>query len=174
MGKQIILCVEASKQALTDAIYIKEVISRFYEIDQSVKLSFVYMNGKTNYCSRSVQRNIKQLSKDYKNGSSVVIYCVDLDKYESNPVQAKENDDIKEYTVKNKYEMVWFCHDIEEVFLGESIEKRMKTEAAIDFKKKKQILKVDAQKLMAKRRSKGSSNIMLVMNNYLKKKEIIS
>lgn len=173
MGKQIILCVEASKQSLTDAIYIRETIFRFYEVDRSVKLSFVYMNGKTNYSSKSVQRNINQLSKDYKNGYSVVIYFVDLDKYESNPVQAKENEDIKAYTMKNKYEMVWFCHDIEEVFLGESIDKRMKTTAAIEFKKKEQILRVDSQRLKAKRQSNGTSNILVVMDKYMKRNETV-
>lgn len=33
-----------------------------------------------------------------------IILCVDLDKYESNPVQAKENEDIRAYATKNNYE----------------------------------------------------------------------
>ncbi|MBR4781945.1 MAG: hypothetical protein IK014_11405 [Lachnospiraceae bacterium] len=170
MGKQIILCVEASKQAETDAIYIKDTINRFYDIDRTIKLSFVYMNGKTNYDSKSVQNTINKFSRDYKNGKSIVIYYVDLDKYESNPAQAKENNAIKEYVAKNKYEMVWFCHDIEEVYLGESIDKKQKKNTAIEFRKKEKIVEVDAQRLMAKRRSKGNSNILLVMDKYLKRK----
>lgn len=57
MGIQIILCVEADKHAKTDEIYIKDTIDWFYEIDRSVKLSFIYMNGKTNYASRSSQKS---------------------------------------------------------------------------------------------------------------------
>ena len=170
MGVQIILCVEASKQAQTDAVYIKDTIYRFYDIDRTIKLSFVYMNGKTNYSSKSVQNTINKLSKDYKNGESIVVYCVDLDKYESNPVQEKENNDIKEYVAKNKYEMAWFCHDIEEVYTGKSIDKSQKKDTAIEFKKKKKIVEIDAQKLMAKRRNKGTSNILLVTDKYLKRK----
>lgn len=43
MGIQIIFCVEAAKKAETDAIYIKDTIYRFFEVDRSVKLSFVYI-----------------------------------------------------------------------------------------------------------------------------------
>ena len=170
MGIQIIFCVEAAKKAETDAIYIKDTIYRFFKIDKSVKLSFVYMNGKTNYASRGVQGKIYQLSKDYKNGQSIVIYCVDLDKYESNPVQAKENENIKEYVTINNNEMVWFCHDIEEVYLGESVDKKTKTEVAVDFKKKGLISKVDPIRLISEKAIKGTSNILIVLNNYLKKK----
>lgn len=169
MGIQIILCVEADKKAETDAIYIKDTIYRFYEIDRSVKLSFIYMNGKTNYASKNVQNKLTQLSKDYKNGQSVVIYCVDLDKYESNPAQARENDDIRAYVTKNKYEMVWFCHDVEEVYLGASVDKRQKTDAAIDFRKKELILKVDPKKLSSEMEIKGISNLLLVLDKYLKR-----
>ena len=164
------MCVEADKQAQTDAIYIKDTIVRFYEIDRSVKLSFIYMNGKSNYNSKGVQGKINQLSKDYKNGPSVAVYCIDLDKYESNSAQLKENEEIKEYIAKNKYEMVWFCHDIEEVYLGESVIKKMKASTAIAFKKKEQILKVDAQKLMSCLCNKGTSNLLLVLDKYLKRK----
>ncbi len=170
MGIQIILCVEADKKAETDAIYIKDTIYRFYVIDRSVRLSFIYMNGKTNYASKSVRGKINQFLKDYKNGPSVVIYCVDLDKYEANPVQARENEDIRAYATKNNYEMVWFCHDIEEVYLGVSIDKRIKTEIAIDFKKKGLISKVDSIKLMSEKAIKGTSNLLLVVDKYMKRK----
>ena len=170
MGIQIILCVEADKKAETDAIYIKGTIYQFFEIDRSVKLSIIYMNGKTNYASKSVRGKINQLIKDYKNGQSVVIYCVDLDKYESNPVQAKENEDIREFVAKNNYEMVWFCHDIEEVYLGSSIEKRTKKDAAIDFRKKGLISKVDSKKLLSEMEIKGTSNLLLVLDKFLKRK----
>lgn len=168
MGIQIILCVEADKKAETDAIYIKDTIYRFYEIDRFVKLSFIYMNGKTNYASNNAQNKINQLSKEYKNGQSVVIYCVDLDRYESNPAQAKENDDIRAYVTKNNYEMVWFCHDVEEVYLGASVDKRQKTDAAIAFRKKGLISKIESLKLMSKKAIKGTSNILSVADKYLK------
>ena len=127
------------------------------------------MNGKTNYASKNVQNKLTQLSKDYKNGQSVVIYCVDLDRYESNPAQVRENDDIRAYVTKNNYEMVWFCHDVEEVYLGASVDKRQKSDAAIDFRKKGLISKVDSIKLMSEKAIKGTSNLLLVIDKYLKR-----
>ena len=49
MGKQIILCVETNKQADTDSTYIMDAIRHNYVIDNSVKISKIYMKTKTRY-----------------------------------------------------------------------------------------------------------------------------
>ena len=60
MGLQLVICVEANKSSQSDFIYIKDTIEEFYQIGgSSVKLSHVYMNGKGNYRSKGVQRNIE-------------------------------------------------------------------------------------------------------------------
>jgi hypothetical protein len=170
MGIQIILCVEADKHAKTDAIYINDTIKWFYEVGKSTKIRFIYMNGKTNYKSRHVLSQIQKYSKEYNIGVSKVIYCVDLDLLETNPVQVKENEEIREFATKNNYEMAWFCHDIEEVYLGASVEKRIKKEMAIDFKKKELVSKVDPKKLLSKKTIKGTSNLLLVLDKYLNRR----
>ena len=43
MGKQIILCVETNKQADTVSTYIMYAIRHNYVIDNSVKISMIYM-----------------------------------------------------------------------------------------------------------------------------------
>ncbi len=126
MSKQIILCVEANRRAQTDNIYIKETITHFYKLDNKIRLSFVNMNGKTNYRSRDVLSQITRYTKDYKIGSTTVIYCIDLDKYESDPVQVKLNEEMRSYIKDKGYEMIWFCRDIEEVYLGHSVGKSEK------------------------------------------------
>lgn len=65
--------------------------------------------------------------------------------------------------------MVWFCHDIEEVYLGDSVEKRIKTDVAIDFKKKGLVSKEDPEKLMSEKIIKGTSNLLSVLDKYLKR-----
>ena len=46
-----------------------------------------------------------------------VFYCIDTDLYESCYDHQKEFEDIKNFCAKNGYELIWFCHDVEEVFL---------------------------------------------------------
>ena len=52
MGLQLIFAVETNKTCKSDWIYIKDTIDRFYKCSaNSLKLSTIYMNGKTNYRS---------------------------------------------------------------------------------------------------------------------------
>ena len=58
MGLQLIFAVETNKACKSDWIYIKDTISRFYTIDQAhIKLSTVYMDGKSNYTKKQKEVN---------------------------------------------------------------------------------------------------------------------
>ncbi len=173
MSLQIILCVEANRKSATDNIYIKETINRFYTYGNDIKLSFVNMDGKTKYNSKSVERQVSQLIKDYRIGDSVVVYCIDLDNYESNQDQVKENLAINEYVEKRNYDLIWFCHDVEEVYCGESVDKGVKTKTAIDFKTKGLIVNVEEKRLRFKKEAKGTSNILNVLDKYLDRNAIV-
>ena len=171
MNLQIILCVEADKRAATDNIYVKETINRFYTYGNDRKISFVNMGGKSNYNSSKVISAINRFKIDYKIGRTVVIYCVDLDRIELNSDQIKENKAIEEFTVGNQYELVWFCHDVEEVYVGRSIDKSIKTKTAVSFKTKGEINKVKENKLDAETKITGRSNILIVLDKYLSRKD---
>ena len=54
MAIQLILCVETNKKADTDSKYIFETIRYYYNVDNSVKLSKIYMGTKTKYNSKEV------------------------------------------------------------------------------------------------------------------------
>lgn len=54
MAIQVILCMETNKRAATDYIYINETIKRFYNCNNKIKISPVYMNNKTRYNSKDV------------------------------------------------------------------------------------------------------------------------
>ena len=99
----------------------------------------------------------------------MVIYCIDLDGYESNPDQVMVNQKIHEYIVKKGFELVWFCHDIEEVYYGNSVNKADKTKMATEYKKKALITNVNEKKLRAKKEAKGTSNILDVLGKYLER-----
>lgn len=170
MNKQIILCVEANRRAQTDNIYIKETITNFYKLDNKTRLSFANMNGKTNYRSRDVLSQIARYTKDYKIGNTSVIYCIDLDNYESDPAQVKLNEEIKSYINDKGYEIIWFCRDIEEVYLGHSVGKSEKLSKAAEFKKRELIQGISTKSLNLTRESKGKSNILMVLDRYLERK----
>lgn len=69
MGLQLILCVETNKKTQSDYIYIKETIEHFYKFDPTqVKISPVYMDGKTHY--KEKKKDINNYIKKYESVSS--------------------------------------------------------------------------------------------------------
>ena len=88
MGLQLIFVVETNKKCNSDWIYIKETIENFFDYDNTqIKLSRVYLGGKGNYNSKTAQRDINRLIKQYtstsKNNRSEVLYCADCDEYDN-------------------------------------------------------------------------------------------
>ena len=129
------------------------------------------MGGKSKYNSKDVVRDIKKLKKQFLLGDTVVVYCFDTDQYEKNINHEAELNDILSYAKAEKAECVWFCHDVEEVFLGNSISKSEKKDAAMNFKKKYQIVDVYEKKLRGKRYLKGTTNILEIFDKYLCRKQ---
>ena len=156
MAIQLILCVETNKKADTDSKYIFETIRYYYNVDNSVKLSKIYMGTKTKYNSKEVLKEIKQK--------------IDTDQYEKNPNHKKEYDEIQKYCEHENYEMVWFCHDVEEVFIGYKVSDSDKTKKAAEFVKKNIVKNVNYKKLSSDKLIKNTSNMLLVFDKYLQRK----
>ena len=129
MAIQMILCVETNKKADTDSIYISETIN--YQI----KISKIYMNTKSKYDSKDVLRQIDKKSKAFTIGKTKVIYCIDTDQYEKNIEHLKELNNINQYCEKNNYDLIWFCHDVEEVYLEQRVLDSQKVQEAARFRK---------------------------------------
>lgn len=170
MAIQLILCVETNKKADTDSKYIFETIRYYYNVDNSVKLSKIYMGTKTKYNSKEVLKEIKQKKSMFSHGSNMVIYCIDTDQYEKNPNHKKEYDEIQKYCEHENYEMVWFCHDVEEVFIGYKVSDSDKTKKAAEFVKKNIVKNVNYKKLSSDKLIKNTSNMLLVFDKYLQRK----
>lgn len=170
MAIQLILCVETNKKADTDSKYIFETIRYYYNVDNSVKLSKIYMGTKTKYNSKEVLKEIKQKKSMFSHGSSMVIYYIDTDQYEKNPNHKKEYDEIQKYCEHENYEMVWFCHDVEEVFIGYKVSDSDKTKKAAEFVKKNIVKNVNYKKLSSDKLIKNTSNMLLVFDKYLQRK----
>lgn len=131
MGLQLIFVVETNKECKSDWIYIKETIDRFYYCGGAqIKLSTVYMNGKNKYLTKEKEINslISQYNGAATNNITKVIYCFDCDDYDSNPVDKEFLKKTQEFCKANSYEHIWFCKDIERVYLGEKVEDGIRRE----------------------------------------------
>lgn len=170
MAIQLILCVETKKSADTDSIYILDTIYHWYHIDNKIKISKVNMNTKTKYQSKDVTRQIQQKRKAFLLGETKVIYFIDTDQFERDPEHARELQEISLYCEKNGFDLVWFCHDVEEVFWGHKVSDSHKVQEAFSFRKKKKIGEISSKNLSGKEKYTCTSNILNVLDQYLDRK----
>ena len=168
--RSVIFVMEAEKKAQTDWIYIQETIKRFYEADNETSIRPIFMGGRSNYNSKPVLRSIRELKRG-NSKATTVIYCIDTDRYESNYEQGKELKDITDYCNSNGYELIWFCHDIEEVYVGESINSSDKTKTANSFRKSKKIEEVGEMQLNRMDYASKVSNILRVLDQVFTRKK---
>lgn len=176
MGLQLIFVVETSKSCKSDWIYIKETIERFYTYNHAhVKLSVVYMGGKAKYTykEKEVNRLISLYSGAAKNNESKVIYCFDCDDYDIKSEDADFLKTVKKYCREHGYEYVWFCKDIERVYLGRKVFDKQKRKEAETFKAKNLINGINEVVLSAKMYKSNVSNLLRILdrfNSYLNRK----
>ena len=173
MGLQLIFVVETNKKCKSDWIYIKDTIDRFYQYDQAqVKFSPVYMDGKGKYKNKEkeISSLISQYTAGNKKNQTKVIFCFDCDDYDSKPEDAEFLVNAKRYCDEKGYDFIWFCKDIERVYLGKKVDDSQKKKESATFKAKKLIDAVDKSKLIVKAYRANTSNIMSVIDQYLSRK----
>ena len=166
---QMILCFETTKSAGTDYVYIKDTIDHFYDMDKRMPINTVFMGGKNQYQTHNVKRKINEFIKNYP-GQSRVLFCIDTDRIDRNPAQVEDFKKVTSYCAQQGYELIWFCHDIEEVYLGSSVIKKDKVSKAKDFRVKKGIETVNVSKLNGLKPNAYTSNIMCILDKYMPRK----
>lgn len=172
MAIQMIFCVETNKKASTDNIYILDILRYLYGIDtdNKIKISIVQMGSKSKYKSKEVLKKIDAKIKAFTFGETKVIYCIDTDQYEKSVKHEKEFNDISQFCKDKGYDLIWFCHDIEEVFLGKKISDSQKVQEAAAFRRKRMIEEIPLQKLSGKEKQVNTSNILNILDKYLSRK----
>lgn len=106
-------------------------------------------------------RQIRNVSHQSK-----VIYCFDCDNFDTNAEDENFLKNAKQYCEENGYEFVWFCRDIEQVYIGKQVEKSQKRTEAATFKEKKLITNVNVDKLLKKNYCVSASNFMNIMDQF--------
>lgn len=161
----LLLCMETNQKSDTDFAYIKSTIDKYYNHSRDIAIRPVYMNTKMGYKSPKVIKEIIKYQSCYK--SSNVIYFIDTDDMDINMVQKNEFDEISSFCKTNGYDLVWFCREIEEVYLGKRINDNEKTTATKNYIRSKAIEQLDAAKLTSKNITNGKSNILNVLDKYM-------
>lgn len=151
MVKQMIFCLETNKRANTDYIYIKEVINCLYENNTQIKISPIYMGTKPKYRSKDVLK-------------------VDTDAYEKSVEHANAFREIGQFCEENDYDLIWFCHDVEEVFLGQKVSDSQKVKEAGAYRRRRGVEEISSECLAGKEIKAHTSNILCVLDKYLIRK----
>ena len=73
---------------------------------------------------------------------------------------------VRQYCAEQKYDFVWFCKDVEQVYIGRKVDDSQKKKEAATFKARKQISTVDSKKLLINNYQINTSNIMSVLDHY--------
>ena len=174
---QLIFCVETNKQSDTDFLYIKSTIDRFYEYKNGhIQIKPVYLGGKGRYSTnrkiREINALINQFNAGSNNAESHVFLCLDCDEYDSDPEDRKFLSEAQSYCEnKENYHLIWFCRDVEDVYLGRQISKNQKTSAANRFVAKKQIKNINVKVLLATQYRQHFSNICTVLDQFLSRRQ---
>lgn len=170
MSIQLLFCVETRQTAETDKIYIDETIANFYHLGNSVRKRYIFFKGKGNYNKQKVVKRINEQIRQFKDlGPTYVIYCIDTDRYDANPDQARELGKIQNYCEHNRYDLVWFCRDVEDVYWGEQVHNDDKTRMAARFRSGMRIKNISSENLKKEQYSRHMSNILIVLDKYLGK-----
>lgn len=171
MSKQILLCVEANKQSRTDYQYIEAAIRRFYVNDRKIVYRPVFMGSKTKYNAKDVVRDIEKRIKAYT-GETHVIYFIDTDDYNTSPETRRLYEDITAYCRTKGFEFVFFCRDVEDVFIGHQINDSEKIRQVAAFNRKNDIKNVDEAKLRVNEHRQHCSNILNILDKYWKRNTV--
>ena len=172
-NRQVIFVVETNDKKQTDDIYIKKLINSYYDLtDNNITYKFVHMGGKGKYKNRSTTSKINNYVKENQKGQNIIIYCVDTDRIDKDSESVVFLEEVQKYCQHNKYEFVWFCYEIENVFLGKTISDENKVKEAISYQKRETIFDDKIIKNMSimdgKQKTNNKSNLVLVLNKYFK------
>lgn len=126
-----LFCVETSKKAKTDYQYIRRMIE-FCDTKMDAVYRPIYLDTKTKFNDKGIIQRINKEKKDFV-GKVFVVYCIDLDDYNTETRDREIFKRIEKYCEKNNYKLIYFVRDIEEVFLGKRIEGNKKVKHALKF-----------------------------------------
>lgn len=169
LDKLVLICVETNKKSKTDVFYINKALKFLYKKEPRTKIDYVYMDGKHKYNNKNTIASIEEKSSQFF--EKHIVYCIDTDDIFVDSKHINLNDEIEQYCNKNNYELVWFCRNIEEVFLHRIVIDKNKVLEAKRFGAISEISPSVINSLKANIKSKTKSNFKCIFDKYLEIKK---
>lgn len=161
--KLVIICVEGRKKSPTDSIYVDKTIKTFYSVGNDTKIEFVYMEGKGNYST--VTKKFEPIKKRMRCADADVVYCIDTDGLNDRDAVV-ETDKIEKFCKTNGYDCVWFCEDVERVYLHKKVSDNDKADAARQFACADVLCEATESSLGASAKCRNKSNILKILDKH--------
>ncbi len=168
--KLVLICVETNSKANTDRIYINKAIKYFYENNNEISIKYKYLNSKSNYANLKLLKEIKADVKIVGIENTTVLFCVDTDEFDINPLDKKLNKEIEEYCKKNGFRFTWFCKNVEEVFLHKKVDHNEKLKESRRFNSIEGIGRATENDLKSHTFNNRKSNLLNNLDDVLKRK----
>lgn len=179
---QLIFVVETSSDDKTDNIYLRTVLNHFFttkskEYGCEVNTQTIFLNGKQHYKDKKVLSNIANQTRMFAsyndNAITKTIFIIDTDSTNKAYEVGSFFYNVQQFCLEHDFELVWFCKNAENVFLGKEVDQiENKTEAAKSFAKNNEIEKLDINCLSKSEIEYKCSNILSIIGKYLKEKII--
>lgn len=168
MLRQVIFVIEPKRKTDSDGIYLMEIINYYYpniRKENTISIKFVMMEGKYNYKKAKVQKHIEKLTNLERKTKVIYVFDKDMGGITYNDTLFANK--VIKYCKQNKYELVWFVKDIENVMLKRS--STSKTREARRFKENKDIKNIQKKDLTVINPTvNGTSNVLIVLNKIFK------
>lgn len=178
---QLIFVVETSSDDKTDNIYLRLILDYFFtsvskEYGCEVNIKTIFLNGKQHYRDKKILNNIANQTRmfaSYNEGAiTKTIYLIDTDSINKTYEIGSYFHNVQQFCLEHGFELVWFCKNAENVFLGKEVDQiDNKTEAAKSFAKNNEIKRIDRNYLCKTEIEYKCSNILIVIGKYLKEKK---
>ena len=169
MSRQVLLCVEADSKSRSDYLYVESTIKHFYINDRKIIYRPIFLGSKTKYNAKGKIKEIESRKRAFS-GKTNVIYFIDVDDYDVSYDTQILFDNIKRYCSDNEYDFVFFCRDVEDVFLGRTVNDCEKVKCAEMFNRRKLIASLTDTNLCASGKHRHCSNILTVLDKYWTRK----
>lgn len=171
MNLGLILVMETSAPGKSDDIYIRSVLDHYYDL-KGVTIARVFLDGKRNYSSKKVLSQIRSYQAMYRSQkmNSQVIYFIDTDSVSKVYDKGSFFSNVSAFCASNFYELVWFCKDVENVFLHKEPGTVVnKLNAAKEFVRTNAIVDISQSSIKRQSIEPESSNILGILDKYLKR-----
>ena len=129
--------VETVVTCQSDEYYLTHFIKKsgFFDHNswKNASIQFVYLNGKTNYKSNEIQKEIANKWNGFASKNKQLFFVFDYDRDTRKDKQLNQNiiSYCQSFVIPN--EIIWFKKDIENIFIGRTVKDKDKNNTAIEF-----------------------------------------